>query len=149
VGVTNVVLGAFSVSVAGNTVYVAGTSGNGMIDVSNPLNPVLIDITSPSSRDVEISGNYGISTSTNALNIFDARAAITNGACAGVGKINYNTTSNVLEFCDGSVWKTMGDIPGAGGSGCTSPAGGRGALDFYSTTNRYRYCDGTNWITID
>lgn len=64
------------------------------------------------------------------------------------GRIIYNTTHEVMQYCDGTAWQPMGPVPGTGGAACSSPAGDRGAMIFNTTYNVMQYCDGTNWRTI-
>lgn len=55
------------------------------------------------------------------------------------GKQRYN--SSVMEFCDGSNWKSM---KGTTGSACT--AGQAGKVTYSSS--QYQFCDGTNWYSM-
>ncbi|WP_413288833.1 LVIVD repeat-containing protein [Bdellovibrio sp. HCB337] len=137
------------VDVSGTTAYVSTTLGMYIVDVSNPAAPAIIGSTGFISKDVAKSGSYAFSKGANVVHVIENAPEINDGSCTVAGQMDYNATNNVLRFCNGSLWKAMGTVPGAGGSGCTTPTAAKGALDFYSTTNRYRYCDGTNWITVD
>ncbi len=65
------------------------------------------------------------------------------------GTIVYNGGSNhVMQYCDGSTWRPMGPVPGAGGGGCLNPAGSEGHMIYNSTSQVMQYCDGTTWISI-
>ena len=61
------------------------------------------------------------------------------------GTIIYNDVSNVPQFCDGSLWRALGPVPGPGGAGCSSPARGEGHILFNSATRTMQYCDGVTW----
>jgi hypothetical protein len=64
------------------------------------------------------------------------------------GTVMYNSTSNVLQYCNGRYWKPMGPVPGTGGSGCSNPAKAKGSVIYNSTSAVMQYCDGTNWRTF-
>ena len=55
--------------------------------------------------------------------------SISNAACSNpagdVGDTIYNTTHNVVQYCDGTNWIGWGPAnSGAGAGGCSNPAGG-------------------------
>lgn len=66
----------------------------------------------------------------------------------GEGTIIYNTTRDVMQFCNGEDWIAMGPVPGAGGAGCTSPAGAKGEMTFNTAGRIMQYCDGTDWVAV-
>jgi Concanavalin A-like lectin/glucanases superfamily len=39
------------------------------------------------------------------------------------GDMNYNLDNHVPQYCDGTNWRPMGPVPGAGGSGCAGAGG--------------------------
>lgn len=57
--------------------------------------------------------------------------------------INYNTTTNKLEFYDGTMWLEIGN--GTVLSAGCSPAG---AFEYSTPDSAWRYCNGTNWISF-
>lgn len=57
--------------------------------------------------------------------------------------INYNTTTNKLEFYDGTMWLEIGN--GTVLSAGCSPAG---AFEYSTPNSAWRYCNGTNWISF-
>lgn len=65
------------------------------------------------------------------------------------GDYIYNNGSNhVLQYCNGTSWIPMGPVPGAGGAGCSGPAGSEGAVLYNSDKMAMQYCDGTSWIPM-
>ncbi len=64
------------------------------------------------------------------------------------GTIIFNTTHNVMQFCNGAEWVAMGPSPGAGGGGCGSPARAKGAMIYNADKSVMQYCDGTKWVRI-
>jgi hypothetical protein len=64
------------------------------------------------------------------------------------GDMVYNSASHVYQYCNGLQWVAMGPVPGAGGSGCSSPTGSEGSMIFNSASSVEQYCDGTNWIPL-
>lgn len=70
--------------------------------------------------------------------------------CSGVpGRIDYNTTDEVLQFCNSAGMYNIGPTPGTGGAGCaatgTIAAGDAGTWQYDTTNSKMVYCDGTNW----
>ena len=61
------------------------------------------------------------------------------------GSIVYNADLNVAQYCNGTSWKAMGPMPGAGGAGCSNPTGAAGKMVYNADFNVAQYCDGTNW----
>jgi Concanavalin A-like lectin/glucanases superfamily len=53
-----------------------------------------------------------------------------------------------MQYCDGAAWQPMGPVPGAGGAGCTGPAGAAGNMIYNSDNMVMQYCDGANWIAM-
>ncbi|WP_435640829.1 RCC1 domain-containing protein [Micavibrio aeruginosavorus] len=64
-----------------------------------------------------------------------------------VGDVVYNTTSHVLQYCDGDGWYAAGS-PGNGGAGCSNPAGVAGDVAYNATHNVLQYCEGDAWVAI-
>lgn len=68
------------------------------------------------------------------------------------GEVVYNTTSKVVQFCDGNAWKTTAqDLDcGApvGGSGCSSPVGTEGEMVYNSSQKVMQFCNGTSWMKM-
>ncbi|WP_435640813.1 hypothetical protein [Micavibrio aeruginosavorus] len=73
------------------------------------------------------------------------------GGCSNpdgvAGDVTYNTTHNVLQYCDGIGWYAAG-AAGNGGGGCSAPSGVAGDLVFNTTHNVLQYCEGDAWIKI-
>jgi hypothetical protein len=71
------------------------------------------------------------------------------GGCTGPdgaqGDLYYNTSRNVMQYCEGRNWRPMGKDPGTGGTGCANPSGIKGDLYYNTSQNAMQYCDGTNW----
>jgi len=75
------------------------------------------------------------------------------GGCAGplgyVGDLMYSGGSyHVPQYCNGTNWIAMGKIPGAGGSGCSNPAGSEGDLEYNGDYHVMQYCDGATWRSM-
>jgi hypothetical protein len=51
-----------------------------------------------------------------------------------------------MNYCGGKNWQPMGKVPGAGGGGCSNPAGSEGQMMYNSDYHYAQYCDGTNWV---
>jgi hypothetical protein len=64
------------------------------------------------------------------------------------GGMIYNTTSNAMQFCNGKDWVAMGPVPGAGGGGCSNPAGSAGKVVYNTASKWMQYCDGTKWVQV-
>ena len=64
-----------------------------------------------------------------------------------VGDVLYNTTSHVLQYCDGDSWYAAGS-PGNGGAGCTNPTGVEGAVTYNNTHKVLQYCEGDVWMAV-
>lgn len=71
--------------------------------------------------------------------------------CTGsVGKIDYNTTDEIMQFCSDVGRHDMSSTnPGTGGGGCsatgTIAAGVAGTWQYDTTNKKMVFCDGTNW----
>lgn len=63
------------------------------------------------------------------------------------GGLVYNSTHNVMQYCNGTKWIPMG-IAGTGGGGCSTPSGVAGSLAYNSTYSVMQYCDGAVWHAI-
>ena len=67
------------------------------------------------------------------------------------GTYIYNSDFHVLQFCDNTSWRPLGPVPGAGGAGCSNPAGGERDLIYSDSTKGsgvMQYCDGLSWIRL-
>jgi hypothetical protein len=67
---------------------------------------------------------------------------------AGVeGQIMYNSTYNVMQYCNNlGAWIAMGSkAAGAGGAGCSSPSAVKGQMVYNQSFHVLQWCDGTNW----
>ena len=65
------------------------------------------------------------------------------------GTMIYNSTSRVVQWCDGSTWHAAGPIgPTGPNSGCSTPAGTGGDVLFNSTACVLQYCDGDTWRSV-
>lgn len=61
--------------------------------------------------------------------------------------ITYNTTHNVMQYCNGTQWIAFANA-GDGGAGCTSPTGTKGTLRYNDLYNVLQYCEGDEWIAV-
>ncbi|MBI2235192.1 MAG: hypothetical protein HYU57_09490, partial [Micavibrio aeruginosavorus] len=73
--------------------------------------------------------------------------AVCASPAGNAGDIYYNTTSKIVQYCNGTSWIATGKGPGTGG-GCASPAGAAGDI-FYNTTSRVpQFCNGNEWVAM-
>lgn len=63
------------------------------------------------------------------------------------GGLIFNTTHNVMQYCNGKNWTAMGPA-GNGGSGCSNPTGVQAELMYNSDLNVLQYCEGDEWVGI-
>lgn len=74
------------------------------------------------------------------------------GVCANPfraeGQIVFNSTSGVMQYCNGADWISMGPTVAPGGSGCSNPTGDRGTMVYNTTHSVMQYCNGTDWVGI-
>lgn len=63
------------------------------------------------------------------------------------GDIVFDSNQNIMTYCNGSAWISMGKGPQTGG-GCASPAAVAGHMIYDSNTNILVYCDGYDWVRI-
>ncbi|WP_413943026.1 hypothetical protein [Bdellovibrio sp. HCB-162] len=144
------------IKISGNYAYFAtGSSRIGMIDITTKTAPVMSEVLNSSSDvggayELFVSGNRVLAPnfSGSGLSTYKAAPSVNVGSCTTGGTINYDTTQKVLSFCNGTNFKAMGPVPGAGGAGCSSPTATAGALEYFTATNKFKYCDGTNWVTV-
>ncbi len=73
-------------------------------------------------------------------------AEIYNQEC-DAGDVQYNTTTNQMQYCNDAHWVGMGKT-GNGGGGCTSPTGVAGDMVYNTTHNVMQYCEGDSWVGI-
>ncbi|WP_435640831.1 Lcl domain-containing protein [Micavibrio aeruginosavorus] len=131
--------------------YLYDISTGGMIstiDNPDPSGNEFFGLPSALSGDVAALSVYRDSGSIGVAYLF---APGTGGGCTNpvgvVGDILYNTTSHVLQYCDGSGWIGSGPV-GDGGGGCTDPVGDAGDIVYNSSHNYLQYCEGDDWIGI-
>lgn len=167
--------GAYTVT-SGSWIHVVGTWGSGepvrlyvngaLASESSPYSGNIVYYTMPANigrgsngeADTEWAGQIDdVRVYSRALSAEDIHALYAWGYQGGAtcsnpagdpGRIIYNTTHEVMQYCDGAQWQPMGLVPGTGGAACSSPAGDRGSMIFNTTYNVMQYCDGTNWRTI-
>jgi Concanavalin A-like lectin/glucanases superfamily len=85
-------------------------------------------------------------SASDVLTLYNTTATACAGPVGYAGDLLYNGAPNhVLQYCNGTNWRPMGKVPGAGGAGCTSPAGNEGNMIYNSASAVLQYCDGTNW----
>lgn len=121
------------------------------IDVTNKLAPAALDtINFTGQPHMVLDGaNIYLSISNNLNSLFKYQfdKIIPLGSCTQAGSLNFDETINVLTFCNGSSILPLA-TSGAGGAGCSSPAGAKGSLNFLTPSNIYQFCDGTDWINL-
>lgn len=74
-------------------------------------------------------------------------------ACSNPAKpeatVWYNTTHNVMQYCNDTNWIAFGPAnSGAPGGGCSNPGMPEGSLHYNTTYNTLQYCDGSTWIQV-
>ena len=69
---------------------------------------------------------------------------------AGIaGATYYDTTDNVVNFCDGINWRMTGAaIASAATTGCTNPTGTEGQVIYNNTYNVAQFCNGDDWVNM-
>ncbi|CAG1006024.1 hypothetical protein RHIZO_03226 [Rhizobiaceae bacterium] len=72
------------------------------------------------------------------------------GQCAdpvgAEGDLVFNTTSRVLQWCDGADWVAAGPLyPGGPSGGCANPSGSMGDIVYNTDHCVIQYCDGGKW----
>lgn len=151
----NSLLNGGKISVVGDIVYVPTTSdGLVMIDTSNKSNPQIMDTlpynTSSTSSLKSIVANgtlaFGVRSTESAFGVYRAEPTISLGSCSVSGEISFDLTQNVFGICDGTTKYSMAQIPGAGGTGCSSPNASKGVFQYFTGDSRYKFCDGTSWL---
>lgn len=63
------------------------------------------------------------------------------------GDIIYNNSEDVMQFCDGTDWRSMGVGPKTGG-GCTNPHGVEGQMMFNAGWGVMQYCNSFEWVAM-
>ncbi len=63
------------------------------------------------------------------------------------GTLIFNSTDNVMQYCDGYRHVPLGPV-GNGGGGCSSPSGQAGAIIYNTTYNVIQYCEGDAWVAV-
>ena len=74
-------------------------------------------------------------------------------SCTDKGKMDYNTTSHLFQWCDNNhALHNVSDTNGAGGAGCAASgslsAGLEGTMQYDTANNKMVFCGGTSWINI-
>jgi hypothetical protein len=97
-------------------------------------------------------GNSGfVAVSDNGANqVITLDCTVGCSAPAGTaGAMIYNTTSRVVQWCDGNTWHAAGPIgPTGPNGGCSSPTGAGGDMMFNALYNKMQYCNGDQWVSI-
>lgn len=64
------------------------------------------------------------------------------------GMVQYDTTDQRFEYCNGKSWVAMDTTcsVGNGGAGCTG--GVAGTMRYNGTNNTYEYCEGDTWVCV-
>jgi len=78
--------------------------------------------------------------------VSSAQAACANPAGVA-GDLYYNTSFDVLQYCNDTNWVATGKGPGTGG-GCASPAGVAGQIVYNTTYRVTQFCNGNEWVAM-
>jgi len=123
---------------------------------------VLLLIGSSSSWAAPVASPEKASTAQNAKTghiefLFDDQASVkiakrgtvaANEPCSDIagetqkGALRYNTTSKLMESCDGAIWKPVGVA--IQGETCSDKT--VGSTRFNEAIKMVEYCDGANWV---
>jgi hypothetical protein len=88
-------------------------------------------------------------SASDVLTLYNATASVCASPVGYAGDEIYNAGANhVPQYCNGSSWIKMGKVPGAGGAGCSNPAGSEGNVMYNKDYRVAQYCDGTNWVAM-
>lgn len=140
-----------SMGIYNDTLFISGTSKVMTYDLTDKANPIELDSLSVSSTVKfalganEIYFPY-INNFTKYFH-YKYEKIIPVGTCSNAGQMEFNTTLNVMTFCNGTNTLPLA-TSGAGGSGCTSPSAPAGTMNFLTPSNIYQFCDGTNWLDL-
>ena len=63
------------------------------------------------------------------------------------GEIVYNSTGNIMQYCNNTNWIAMG-AAGTGNGGCANPSDVEGALVYNADNNVLQYCAGAEWVPV-
>ncbi len=85
------------------------------------------------------------------LLLVSVMAATAYAACttpsAQAGGIIFSTTTNTVQYCNGTNWINTGpSYPAAAQTGCTSPAGMAGDVIYAAPRGVVQFCNGANWV---
>ncbi len=73
-------------------------------------------------------------------------------SCQKPQSMFYNSTDNVIQWCDADNVLFNAGAAGSGGAGCSAggalEAGSAGAMQYDTSTNKMVFCDGANWVNI-
>lgn len=143
-----------SLRVSGNYAYITSYSGLvTLVDVSNPASMAVVDSRAPvaNHNKFELSAPYMFISNSSApsFDVLKVTPPATLGSCSVQGRIDFISVSNAYGYCDGTNFIAMGPSPGAGGAGCSSPAGAKATIEYDTGLNKFKYCDGASWIVIE
>lgn len=119
-----------------------------IFDVSDKLNPLLLEnITISNYENMQLFGDqlYFASSSPYSYTKYQYEKIVPIGVCSQAGSLQFNSTKNVMAYCDGTSMLPLSTVDGAGGAGCSSPTALAGSMKFFVPANVYKFCDGTNW----
>lgn len=76
-----------------------------------------------------------------------------NAACASptanAGEMIYNSTENVMQFCNNTDWVNMGMYNSAAGTaGCVNPLGTESEMFYNTSQNVLQFCNGDSWVNV-
>lgn len=80
------------------------------------------------------------------LSATPAHAACSSPA-AVAGKIIYNSTQKIVQYCDNTNWIPAG-LPGSGSGGCSSPSRDEGTILYNTDSNVMQFCGGSVWVPM-
>ncbi len=63
------------------------------------------------------------------------------------GTLIYNSDEEVMQYCDGYVYRPLGP-QGDGGGGCSNPTGVAGMMFYNTDFATLMYCEGDEWIGV-
>jgi hypothetical protein len=94
-------------------------------------------------------GGQSSSQKRNPASLRCVRKNIVANPCTETGAIQYNSSSRVPQFCNGTEWTSMAAQPGGGGgSGCFNPPGTQSQMLYNISHRVMQYCDGDKWVAL-
>lgn len=136
--------------VINDTLYFYASELN-IFDLTDKLNPLKIDtISFANYQNISYLNNnlYVNSINDTKYTKYSYEKIIPLSSCSGAGSLEFNSTKNIMAYCDGSNLLPLSLVDGAGGSGCSSPSAAIGSLKYITPENIYRFCDGANWVDL-